>query len=165
MSHDLRRLAINDRRMLQPGMTAHKSRRRFACPRLAQSGHSPPRSKWSLSAAGFNRSAQHLLTPRGEEVDHGDVTGLGQPRFSGGPGPWEGAINRGHRARDGLLQNDSSPARYCFSSPMLAALRRASKRLCKKPTPAQRVAIRSRGNENPRSPTLLHFGLHQSSGQ
>jgi len=30
LSHDLRRLAINERRMLQPGMTAGKSRSWFA---------------------------------------------------------------------------------------------------------------------------------------
>src|SRR5262245_16822949 len=43
---------------------------------LAQSGHAGRVDRCPLSGGGFNRSAQHLLILRGEEVCHGDVADL-----------------------------------------------------------------------------------------
>src|SRR5262249_8451063 len=42
----------------------------------AQSGHPETSAVCPLSGGGFNRSAQHLLILRGEEVCHGDVADL-----------------------------------------------------------------------------------------
>jgi len=43
---------------------------------MALNGHTATAVESPLSGGGFNRSAQHLLILRGEEVCHGDIKDL-----------------------------------------------------------------------------------------